>query len=95
MEKEKKTFKMKYLGVNIQNRFGRALKEVKNVGFVSVLFRTPGNRIIIDDFTGAGDTYRKLEFTHIRVYENDEQIFVGTEESLIEILKNYQRNAKA
>lgn len=95
MEKENKTFKMKHLGVNIQNRFGRAFKIIKNVSFISVLFRTPGSRIVIDDFTGAGDTYRKLEFTSIRVYENDEQIFVGTEESLIEILKNHQRNVKA
>lgn len=58
------------------------------VGYLLAELRHDHDRIIIDDFEGNGDTYKKREQQNIQIIQNGETLFNGTKYELFEILKN-------
>ena len=79
---------MKSLFIKIQNIKGNEAKHLKNLGYVATFLRHPNDLIVIDDFQGQGDNYKKRELSEIRIYDNDNLIFKGDKYKLFKQLKN-------
>lgn len=59
----------------------------KKVGYTKIELRHIEDTIVIDDFSGGGDTYKQREQTEIRIYQNGNMLFQGSKDDLYEILK--------
>ena len=78
---------MKNLAVKTQNKKGNELKYKENLGYVTTFIRHSNDYIVVDDFEGAGETYKQRELTEIRVYHNGTLIFEGNKYDFFEQLK--------
>ena len=78
---------MKNLAVKTQNKKGKTAQYKENLGFVTTFIRHSEDYIIVDDFEGAGETYKQRELTEIRVYHNGTLIFEGNKYDFFEQLK--------
>ena len=78
---------MKNLSVKTQNKKGDAMQYKENLGYVTTFIRHSEDYIIVDDFDGAGETYKQRELTEIRVYQNGTLIFEGNKYDFFEQLK--------
>ena len=70
-----------------QNKKGDSMQYKENLGYVTTFIRHSEDCIIVDDFEGAGETYKQRELTEIRVYENGTLIFEGNKYDFFEQLK--------
>jgi hypothetical protein len=66
-------------------RGGKAAQ--KDVGMVNVFLRHPQDRIVVDDYMGMGNDYKKRELSEIKIYQNGELLFSGNKYELFTILK--------
>lgn len=78
---------MKNLAVKTQNKKGNTPQYKENLGFVTTFIRHSEDYIVVDDFEGAGETYKQRELTEIRVYHNGTLIFEGNKYDFFEQLK--------
>ena len=78
---------MKNLAVKTQNKKGGAIQYKENLGYVTTFIRHSEDYIVVDDFDGAGETYKQRELTEIRVYQNGTLIFEGNKYDFFEQLK--------
>lgn len=78
---------MKNLAVKTQNKKGGVMQYKENLGYVTSFIRHSEDYIVIDDFEGAGETYKQRELTEIRVYQNGTLIFEGNKYDFFEQLK--------
>ena len=78
---------MKNLAVKTQNKKGGAIQYKENLGYVTTFIRHSEDYIVVDDFEGAGETYKQRELTEIRVYQNGTLIFEGNKYDFFEQLK--------
>ncbi len=77
---------MKNISVHTQGVKGRN-SQTKNVGYASVALRHEQDRITIDDFEGAGESYKQRELQLIEIYQNGVILFHGDKYELFEILR--------
>lgn len=68
---------MENLSIKTQNKKGNEPKFKENLGLVTTFLRHSEDYIVIDDFEGAGNTYKQREITEIKVYKNGKLIFSG------------------
>ena len=78
---------MKNLAIKLQNKKGNELQYKENLGYVTTFIRHSNDYIVVDDFEGAGETYKQREQTEIRVYDNGSLIFQGTKLEFFNQLK--------
>jgi len=77
---------MANISVKIQGvRGGKAAQ--KYVGMVNVFLRHPQDRIVVDDYMGMGNDYKKRELSEIKIYQDGELLFCGNKYELFTILK--------
>ena len=58
-----------------------------NKGYALIELRHTQDRIIIDDFEGQGDSYKKRELSIITIIQNGNVLFKGNKFELFEKLK--------
>ncbi len=75
--------KLKTVGV----RGGLPIYQEK-IGATITFIRHDEDYVVIDDFEGQGETYKKRELTEIRVYENGSLIFQGDKYEFFNKLKS-------
>lgn len=61
--------------------------KTSKVGYALICLRHPADRIIVDDYEGAGERYKQREQQLIEIIENGKLLFSGTKQELFEILK--------
>jgi hypothetical protein len=66
---------------------GTPPKHTEKIGRIVNYLRHTEDRIVVDDFEGQGNSYKKRELTLIEVYENGKLLFSGNKYELFEILK--------
>ncbi len=78
---------MSNLSLKTQGIRGGAPQYKEKVGSITTFLRHSEDRIVIDDFSGSGNTYKKREQSLIEIYDNGKLLFTGTKQELFEILK--------
>jgi hypothetical protein len=78
---------MNNLSLKTQGIRGGTPQYKEKVGSITAFLRHSEDRIVIDDFTGSGNTYKKREQTLIEIYDNGQLLFAGTKQELFEILR--------
>jgi hypothetical protein len=78
---------MEEISVTTQGIKGGKTKTQK-VGYVLTELRHDQDRIIVDDFEGQGNSYKKRELLEITIIQNGKILFKGNKYELFELLKN-------
>jgi len=81
---------MKNLSITTQGIKGGTTKTQK-VGYTLIELRHDQDRIVVDDFTGMGNSYRQRELSEIRIIQNGNILFSGDKYELFEILKQNKK----
>lgn len=82
---------MENINITTQGVKGGETKS-QNVGYLLACLRHNSDRIIIDDYEGAGKDYKQRELQNIEIIQNGKILFSGDKYELFEILKNNQKN---
>ena len=80
---------MSNLKIFVQGTKGGPARE-KEIGSVTACIDRPGDEIMVDAFSGYGETYMRRNNTLINVCKNDEVVFSGSFDELVEMIKNGQ-----
>lgn len=62
--------------------------KTKKVGYTLIELRHDQDRIVVDDFSGQGNTYQKRELQEITIIQNGKILFQGDKYELFNVLKN-------
>lgn len=76
------------ISIKTQNKKGNAPKYQENLGYVTTFLRHSEDRIVVDDYEGTGESYKKRETSEISIYDNGELIFQGCKQELFNKLKS-------
>jgi hypothetical protein len=77
---------MENISITTQGVKGGETKTQK-VGYLLACLRHEADRIIIDDYEGAGNNYKQRELQNIEIIQNGKVLFSGDKYQLFEILK--------
>lgn len=78
---------MKNLAIKTQKGSGNEPKYQENLAFVTTFINHSEDYIVVDNFEGYGDSYKKREVSEIKIFENGVLIFSGSKYELFEQLK--------
>lgn len=76
----------KDLQVKTQNKRGGAPQFKENLGYATV-FLDDDNKIIVDNYEGFGETYKRAKETNVTIILNGNPVFNGSLDKLEEKLK--------
>lgn len=79
---------MKHLSVTTQNKSGNSPIHKENIGYAVIAIGQLDDFISVDDFEGAGLTYKQREEPQVRIVQNGVELFVGTQHELFNLLSN-------
>lgn len=78
---------MKYLEIETENAKGNEPKFKENLGKVTTFLGHHEDKITVDFFQGAGDSYKQREIAEIQIFHNGTLLFKGDKYELQEQLK--------
>lgn len=76
------------IAIKTQGVKGGSPKYKEKIGYVNAFLRNPEDYILVDDFEGAGKTYKQRELTNILIVKNGKTLFDGNKYELFSILEN-------
>jgi len=77
---------MSNISVKTQGVKGGNPQYKEKVGYVNTFLRHSEDYILVDDFEGFGNSYRKRELTNIQIVQNGATLFEGNKYELFKIL---------